>query len=130
MDSAPCLAWAGGGGRVCACCPTALDSNTPKQTRPRVAARPATFKLPAAPMDVRHAHDTDIYAVRACPHEDGADLVAIGGAHSVEVLLVVSCGFSLHSPVLNSLTQADPYVFQTDRELPRRHPHNYARMVV
>ncbi|EED83928.1 predicted protein [Postia placenta Mad-698-R] len=39
-------------------------------------------------MDVRHAHDTDIYAVRACPHEDGADLVAIGGAHSVEVLLV------------------------------------------
>ncbi|KAI0956944.1 hypothetical protein AcW1_005499 [Taiwanofungus camphoratus] len=38
-------------------------------------------------MDVRHTHGTDVYVVRACYHDDGSDLVAIGGAHSVEVLL-------------------------------------------
>ncbi|KAH9951421.1 WD40-repeat-containing domain protein [Amylocystis lapponica] len=37
-------------------------------------------------MDVRHSHGTDVYVVRTCYHDDGADLVAIGGAHSVEVL--------------------------------------------
>ncbi|EMD34509.1 hypothetical protein CERSUDRAFT_159048 [Gelatoporia subvermispora B] len=38
-------------------------------------------------MDVRHNHNSDVFCVRACYHDDAADLVAIGGAHSVEVLL-------------------------------------------
>ncbi|OCH95227.1 hypothetical protein OBBRIDRAFT_720874 [Obba rivulosa] len=38
-------------------------------------------------MDVRHTHTTDVFAVRACYNDDAADLIAIGGAHSVEVLL-------------------------------------------
>ncbi|GBE82570.1 WD40-repeat-containing domain protein [Sparassis latifolia] len=38
-------------------------------------------------MDVRHAHGTDVHVVRACYHEDGTDLVAVGGNHTVEVLL-------------------------------------------
>ncbi|KAI0792941.1 hypothetical protein C8Q75DRAFT_864251 [Abortiporus biennis] len=38
-------------------------------------------------MDVRHTHGTDVFVVRACYHSDGIDLVAIGGAHSVQVLI-------------------------------------------
>lgn len=40
-------------------------------------------------MDVRHNHGTEVFVVRACYHDDGADLVAIGGEHSVQVLLTV-----------------------------------------
>ncbi|CDO70585.1 hypothetical protein BN946_scf184636.g18 [Trametes cinnabarina] len=39
-------------------------------------------------MDVRHSHGTDVFVVRACYEDDAADLIAIGGAHSVEVLLL------------------------------------------
>lgn len=39
-------------------------------------------------MDIRHNHGSDVYVVRACHHEDGNDLVALGGTHSVQVLLV------------------------------------------
>ncbi|TFY53946.1 hypothetical protein EVJ58_g9153 [Rhodofomes roseus] len=38
--------------------------------------------------DVRYAYGTEVYVVRACYHEDGTDLLAVGGAHSVEVLVV------------------------------------------
>lgn len=41
-------------------------------------------------MDVRHNHGTDVFVVRACHHDDGADLLALGGTHSVQVLLTVS----------------------------------------
>ena len=41
-------------------------------------------------MDVRHAHGSDIHVVRACHHDDGVDLLAVGGNHSVQVLLTVS----------------------------------------
>ena len=41
-------------------------------------------------MDVRHSHGTEVYVVRACYEDDAADLIAVGGAHSVEVLLLVS----------------------------------------
>ncbi|KAI0075802.1 hypothetical protein K474DRAFT_1646034 [Panus rudis PR-1116 ss-1] len=37
-------------------------------------------------MDLRHHHGTDVHVVRACYYADGADLVAIGGTHSVQVL--------------------------------------------
>lgn len=40
--------------------------------------------------DVRYSHGTEVYAVRACYEEDGVDLLAVGGAHTVEVLVVVS----------------------------------------
>lgn len=43
-------------------------------------------------MDVRHSHGTEVFAVRACYEDDAADLIAVGGAHSVEVLLLVSGG--------------------------------------
>ncbi|KAI0693890.1 hypothetical protein BC835DRAFT_1275310 [Cytidiella melzeri] len=37
-------------------------------------------------MDIRHSHGSDIQVVRA-NHDDASDLVAIGGMHSVQVLL-------------------------------------------
>lgn len=40
-------------------------------------------------MDLNYLHGTEIYVLRACPNDDAADLVAIGGEQSVEVLLVV-----------------------------------------
>ncbi|KIP02652.1 hypothetical protein PHLGIDRAFT_26486 [Phlebiopsis gigantea 11061_1 CR5-6] len=40
-------------------------------------------------MDIRHDHGADVHVVRA-NHDDAADLVAIGGAHSVQVLLTTS----------------------------------------
>ena len=41
-------------------------------------------------MDVNYVHTTSIHVVRACPNDDATDLLAIGGDHSVEVLLIVS----------------------------------------
>ena len=40
-------------------------------------------------MDIRYDHGADVHVVRA-NHDDAPDLVAIGGAHSVQVLLTVS----------------------------------------
>ncbi|OBZ75753.1 Nucleoporin Nup37 [Grifola frondosa] len=40
--------------------------------------------------EFRHSHGSEIYALRACYGDDAEDLVAIGGAHSVEVLLITS----------------------------------------
>ncbi|GJJ12516.1 hypothetical protein Clacol_006759 [Clathrus columnatus] len=42
-------------------------------------------------MDTRSAyeHGSEISVLRACRHSDGADLIAIGGKHSVEVIQVV-----------------------------------------
>ena len=40
--------------------------------------------------DVRYSHGTEIYVIRACYEEDGVDLLAVGGAHTVEILVVVS----------------------------------------
>ncbi|KAI0362809.1 hypothetical protein OH77DRAFT_1500401 [Trametes cingulata] len=39
-------------------------------------------------MDVRYSHGTEVHVVRACYEDDAADLIAVGGAHSVEVLLL------------------------------------------
>nr|VWO99074.1 N/A [Ganoderma boninense] len=39
-------------------------------------------------MDVRHSHGTEVHVVRACHEDDAADLIAVGGAHSVEILLL------------------------------------------
>ena len=41
-------------------------------------------------MDIRYNHSTLIHVLRACPNDDATDLLAIGGEHSVDVLLVVS----------------------------------------
>ncbi|TCD62608.1 hypothetical protein EIP91_006622, partial [Steccherinum ochraceum] len=38
-------------------------------------------------MDVRHNHGSDVLVVRACHHDDGADLLAIGGTQSVQIIL-------------------------------------------
>lgn len=40
-------------------------------------------------MDITHNHGSDVYVVRA-NHDDAVDLVAIGGTHSVQVILTVS----------------------------------------
>ncbi|TFK72577.1 hypothetical protein BDN72DRAFT_815901 [Pluteus cervinus] len=39
-------------------------------------------------MDIQHQHGTDIYVLRACLNDDALGLVAIGGEHSVEVILI------------------------------------------
>ncbi|TFK26364.1 hypothetical protein FA15DRAFT_667446 [Coprinopsis marcescibilis] len=39
-------------------------------------------------MDLRYTHPTQIYALRPCHNDDARDLVAIGGQHSVQVLLL------------------------------------------
>lgn len=66
---------------------------------PRARARSRVLLLSSAlsscfsaKMDVRHSHGTEVFAVRACYEDDAADLIAVGGAHSVEVLLLVSGG--------------------------------------
>ncbi|KAH9483812.1 hypothetical protein JR316_0003290 [Psilocybe cubensis] len=40
------------------------------------------------PIDLEFLHPTDIYALRPCRNPDATDLIAIGGEHSVEVILV------------------------------------------
>ena len=40
-------------------------------------------------MDVRHYHGSDVHVVRACHNDDGIDLIALGGIHSVQVLQTV-----------------------------------------
>ncbi|KAH8117143.1 hypothetical protein DFH11DRAFT_983710 [Phellopilus nigrolimitatus] len=37
-------------------------------------------------MDLKHIHGTNVLAVRACYHEDGADLLAVAGEDSVQIL--------------------------------------------
>ena len=39
---------------------------------------------------IRIDHGSDVYVVRSCYHEDGHDLLAFGGEHSVEVYQIVS----------------------------------------
>lgn len=39
-------------------------------------------------MDIRYNHPTLIHVLRACTNDDATDLLAIGGEHSVDVLLV------------------------------------------
>lgn len=43
-------------------------------------------------MDIRYRHGTDIFVLRACMNDDALDLIAFGGEHSVEVLLVSDSG--------------------------------------
>ncbi len=62
---------------------------TTPNTRQEPRAR-AHSGLRSPAMDVRHSHGTEVFAVRACYEDDAADLIALGGAHSVEVLLLVS----------------------------------------
>ena len=63
---------------------------------------------PLSPMDVNYIHTTSIHVVRACPNDDATDLLAIGGDHSVDVLLVVS------SPILLFLLLFTSPTHQTD----------------
>ncbi|KAF9459559.1 hypothetical protein BDZ94DRAFT_1006167 [Collybia nuda] len=39
-------------------------------------------------MDIQHNQTTQVYVLRACYNDDATDLLAIGGEHSVDVLLV------------------------------------------
>lgn len=56
-------------------------------------------------------HGSDVYVVRSCCNEDGADLLALGGEHSVEVFQIVS----------RILVSAPPSCGQTHRS---RIPHH------
>jgi hypothetical protein len=47
------------------------------------------FKLIDSTMTHRYDHGSVVYVVRACYNDDAADLVAIGGEHSVDVLQIV-----------------------------------------
>ena len=81
-------------------------------------------------MDVRHSHGTEVFVVRACYEDDAADLVAIGGAHSVEVILLVCL------PALPSApsTQLQPcpvrFLLQDNRKLPHQLPRHRHSLVV
>lgn len=57
-------------------------------------------------MDIRYNHPTLIHVLRACTNDDATDLLAIGGEHSVDVLLVVSYS--------DSLSLSCPHFPQTD----------------
>lgn len=46
-------------------------------------------------MDIRYNHPSFIHVLRACQNDDAADLIALGGDHSVDILLVVSSFFWL-----------------------------------
>ncbi|KAF8652697.1 hypothetical protein AX16_004201 [Volvariella volvacea WC 439] len=39
-------------------------------------------------MDLRYEHGQQIYVLRACPNDDAADLIAIGGDYSVDVIQI------------------------------------------
>ena len=100
---------------------TALDS----------ALDAATVDGPLAlPMDVRYSHGTEVYVVRACYEDDAADLIAIGGAHSVEVLLLVSLP---PRPPLRSIQRSPRPVrilLQAHSKLPYWFPHHCHRLVL
>ncbi|PCH38782.1 hypothetical protein WOLCODRAFT_136435 [Wolfiporia cocos MD-104 SS10] len=51
-------------------------------------------------MDVRYKHGTDIHVVRACYEEAGADLLAIAGVDTVEILLITPTS-SMHIASFN-----------------------------
>lgn len=53
---------------------------------------------------VRINHGSDVFVVRACSNDDGADLLAIAGEHSVEVFRVV-CAF------LSCMNEAVDHIF-------------------
>lgn len=55
-------------------------------------------------MDIRYNHPTPIHVVRSCPNDDATDLLAIGGEHSVDVILVVSHSHSLLTYLVRPLT--------------------------
>ena len=40
-------------------------------------------------MDLTHVLDSEIYVLSCCQADDGADLVALGGEHSVHVVQIV-----------------------------------------
>ncbi len=46
-------------------------------------------------MDLKHAHPTQVHIVRASTCDDATDLVAVGGEHSVDVVLVVRAFLSV-----------------------------------
>jgi hypothetical protein len=53
-------------------------------------------------MDLQHNQGTQVFVLRACYNDDATDLLAIGGEHSVDILLVVSTNSFSH--ILSPLT--------------------------
>ena len=91
--------------------------------------QPLTANSPSL-MDVRYSHGTEVYVVRACYEDDAADLIAIGGAHSVEVLLLVSLP---PRPPLRSIQRSPRPVrilLQAHSKLPYWFPHHRHRLVL
>lgn len=74
-------------------------------------------------MDICHSHPTDVFVVRACYHDDATDLVAIGGDHSVEVLLIVSFAFSIQQVSRTQVIQQDLFVLYIYCQLSYRNTH-------
>lgn len=74
-------------------------------------------------MDIRYSHPTDVFVVRACYYDDATDLVAIGGDHSVEVLLIVSFAFSTREISRTQIIQQDLLVLYIYCQLSHRNTH-------
>lgn len=62
-------------------------------------------------MDLKHTHPTQVHILRACTSDDATDLLAIGGDHSVDVLVVVRLFF--FSPAIAVLTTGTTILRQT-----------------
>lgn len=45
-------------------------------------------RVASVAMDLHYDHQTIIYVLNACHDEDAADLIALGGDHSVEIIAV------------------------------------------
>ena len=48
-------------------------------------------------MDLTHVLDSEIYVLSCCQADDGADLIALGGEHSVHVVQIVRTNPSLRA---------------------------------
>lgn len=54
---------------------------------------------------LRYEHGTEIYVLRTCEYDDAQDLIALGGEHTVEILLVVRVSYPTSSNKLNVLVR-------------------------
>ena len=78
-------------------------------------------------MDLTHVLDSEIYVLSCCQADDGADLVALGGEHSVHVVQIVREINPLFAPHL--IARTDRKDDRPPRRVPPRRTRNSARMV-
>ena len=71
-------------------------------------------------MDITHNHGEDVHVVRA-NQDDAIDLIAIGGTHSVQVILTVSQHARCSPPLASGYTCTRSELVQVDTDvLPSR----------